>query len=738
MSLQSDKRFFKIMPLVSAMAIVLSACGGGGGGSSAPANTAPKVNNATLNTQTLETKKLVVVATDAEKDTLTYSIKQQPAHGTASIDAKTGELTYTAPNIVGSNTIVVSVSDGKLTTDATISVTTQVTAAFDYQFYSTPNPETGNVQIVRYDPNDSNASTNQKVIKNNIILGDRVFVLSAAKDGDKNVYKKREYAVFLDPGASSEKRVLTASDGSTTEYTFYTNNILKKFDAANPSSESTIFTSTMLGSKLGGEGLSAIGDTYGLYVNETDINNSYVELHAFSRLPDTLKGELPETIKNTYVTVRLSDGKVTQGRTIKPVINTTTGKTDKVLVNYIAAHVAGSYPTAASEAARLQSCTADLATCTDLGTQAKGTFYFLAENDTHIYVTKEGSKKIYAFNKTTNAVAQVTGAEYPAAFDPTHHLIARGLDHGGSGVLSDFSSLTITNNQLSEGNAAYRVINYNLDTQDGVYALFGSPQKIHKNAQILKFEGTTATKVYDNGTGVDLENKSDAIKPAGHLNLIAVKNGNLFVELGKYDADTAVNVLSAGWIKSTTSTKTALDTVVTQQNVPYFTAHQIPSVAVGDKVFVVEVPRDNGTSGNDTNGKRIYNVYGVALTDTTSTKANITPIRGRMFFERTAARSSGVYEGSVITWNIANGEVRNASNNTVVGIKTVVPGDAGEDVPVSNAIAGNTGNRIGVGGLFGLHLATSHGGDYYLTSGISAKPGSLTVVNRINGSWIYD
>ncbi|KAF7276591.1 hypothetical protein GWI33_010051, partial [Rhynchophorus ferrugineus] len=372
--------------------------GGGGGGDNTPINTAPTVSDIdTVSLKTLETKQITVSATDKENNTLTYSIKAAPSIGTASIDSKTGVVSYTAGNVVGEDTLVVSVSDGSLETDVTITINTQTESVFDYQFYKVTNPETGNYQVVRYDPNNTDDKTNQKVIKNNVILGNRVFVISAAKDGDKNIYKKREYAIFLDPNASSEKRTQTVN-GTTTEYTFYTNNILKRFDAENPENESVIFTSTQLGSKLGGEGLSAIGDSLNLYVNETDIDNSYVELRAYAKLPDTLKGEISDNIKNAYVTVRLSDGKMTQGRTIKPIINNTTGKTDSVLVNYSAAHVTGQYPTSSSEAARLQSCTVDLSTCTDLGDTAKGQFYFLAQNDGYIYLAKEGSKTIYAFD----------------------------------------------------------------------------------------------------------------------------------------------------------------------------------------------------------------------------------------------------------------------------------------------------------------------------------------------------
>lgn len=719
---------WRLLPLVAALSATLVGCGGGSD-AAAPTNTAPVAQNAVANVKTDDVMTMSIKAQDAENQTLSFSITKQPTLGTASIDAKSGVITYKANNIVGVDEITVEVSDGQLKSTATIKITTQTESVFDYQFYRTVNPDTGNAQIVRYDPNNTDNTTNQSVVKNNVILGSRVFVIRADKDGDKKVYKKREYAVFLDPAASFEIRTGQDGNGNPYEYRFYTNNILKKFDVSNPTQESVIFTSTMLGADLGGQGLAAVGDVYDLFVNETDLDHSYVQLRAFARLPDTLRGETSDSLKNAYVTVRLSDGALAQGRTIKPIINETTGKTDKVLVNYAAAHVAGSYPTDAAQAARLKVCEPKLKTCAELNDKAKGQFYFLAENNTHLYLTKQGSSTLFAYNKISDELTEVTGAAFPTAYDVLHHQIRRELGHGGSGLLSDFSSLTITNSQLSEGTQAYVAINYNLDTQDAVWQFSGSGQKIHKNAMVLKLNGTTASKIYDNGTGFDLKNESDAVDSSGHLNLIAVKNGNLFVELGRYDSANKVNVLSSGWIKSgKTSAAKTLDTTVTQQNVPFFTAHQIPTVAVGEHLFVVEVPRDNGNNGNDANTRRIYNVYRLGLNDVTSTKASLVPTRGRMFFERTAARSNGVFEGSVLTWNIDNGEIRNASKNLLIGTSS----------GFNNATGGNTGNMVGVGGMFGMHMSSAHGGAVSLASGRSNTEQSLNIVNQITGSWIFD
>lgn len=722
------------LPALSALALALIACGGGGSSSSNHAPVA-KQKNIGAQVQTGTSKSMTLAVIDADNDVLNYSISTQPTYGTATVDAKTGKVTYTAGNVVADDTFVVTASDGKAEAKVTVTMSAQTKALFDYQFYKVKNPTTGNYQIVRYDPNDTNADTNQKVIKPDVILGKRVFVLAADKDGDKKVYKKREYAVFLDPSASFETRTATNRKGETYEYRHYKDNILKRFATDNPAQEDAIFDSSKLPSDLKAQGLTALSGDYKLFVNETDTSaGSYVQLKAQERLPDLIKGESSQDIKSTYLTVRLDDSAAVQGRPLKPVVNSTTGRTQGVLINHHDATKAGE-----ADNAKLKYCDAMLKNCKDVATGG-GAYYFQAENDDYIYLAKAGDASFYAFKKRDQSLTKVAGAGYPAPYDPVHHAIMRGLGHGGSGVLSDFSSLTVTNYTLSEGADTYRLINYNLDTKDPAWTFksrsgFELPQFAHKNGMIVKFNGTTATRIFDTGNGKDLKDGSENVPFTGQLNLIAVKDGNLFVEMGKYDAAAKANVLSSGWI-----TKTSYDgkpvptksptTTVTSQNVPYFTAHQVPSVAVGDSVYVVEVPTDNGAGGRDAEKKRIYNVYKLPITDTSKTKADVTPVRGRMFFERRAARPSGIYEGSVLTWNVVNGEIRNATNNILVGKDT--------NPKTSNALAGNTGNMVGVGGMFGLHLSMSHGGAYDLASGESRTQNSLKIINKTNGSWIFD
>ncbi|WP_434277993.1 Ig-like domain-containing protein [Acinetobacter sp. CE-15] len=729
--------------IASSICTILAGCGGGGssgGGDSKPSNTAPTIDAISpLTIQTLDSKKISVTAKDAENNALTYSIKTAPKLGTASIDSKTGVITYIAGNVVGADTLVVSVSDGSLSTDLSITINTQVESVFDYQFYKVANPETGNSQIVRYDPNNGKQEYYSSI--SNVILGNRVFVMSAAKDGDKTVYKKREYAIFLDPNASKETRNYTPAGATTaTEYTFYTDNILKRFDASNPNSQATIFSSAALPAALTAAGMKVIGDTQTMYLNETDIDNSYVQLRTFAKLPDIFRGELSDNIKNAYITVRLSDGKVTQGRTIKQVVNNTTGKTDSVLVNYSAAYVKGSYPTASNEAARLQSCTVDLVTCTDIG-GGTGQYYFLAQNDSHIYLAKEGVKTLYAYDKTAKTLANVTGAEYPANYNPEHHQLKFGGGHGGAGIFSNFFNMPNVVDNLAEGNTGYLLINYNLDTQNAAitHTIFGNAY-VFKNAEILKLTGTSASKIYDNGTGTDLANNSSNVALSYNLNLTAVKNGYLFVEAAKLSKDKMNLNYQQGWLNTaTTTTKTALDNAVIDQDIPYFTSMRVPAVAVGDYVYVNET---NPTAA----ATRVYNVYKLPLNAPTASKTSVTPTIGRMYFERTAFRANGVYEGNVLLWNKrANqatdtddtvGSIVNATTGKLMGNIKDLEGGGG----ITNVTADASGNATlaGIGGLFGLHMTGTHTGVPLLTSGFSENEKSLKRVNQINGSWITD
>ncbi|WP_260508688.1 Ig-like domain-containing protein [Mycolicibacterium farcinogenes] len=81
-------------------------------------NQAPTIEyNPTTTVQTGQTVTGNIGATDIEGDELTYTVTEQPEHGTVTIDQKTGEYTYTPDDIdydsIQTDSFTVSVTDGK-------------------------------------------------------------------------------------------------------------------------------------------------------------------------------------------------------------------------------------------------------------------------------------------------------------------------------------------------------------------------------------------------------------------------------------------------------------------------------------------------------------------------------------------------------------------------------------------------------------------------------------------------
>lgn len=115
------KNTFKLLPVAAAVA-TLTACGG------SSSNSVPEFSQSsyTLSVQEDASGKLTATATDANNsDVLSYSLGNAPANGTVEV-AENGELTY-APdaNFNGQDTFSVSVSDGKATVSAQVTVTVE-------------------------------------------------------------------------------------------------------------------------------------------------------------------------------------------------------------------------------------------------------------------------------------------------------------------------------------------------------------------------------------------------------------------------------------------------------------------------------------------------------------------------------------------------------------------------------------------------------------------------------------
>jgi len=712
-------------------------------------NTAPVASDAivTLPFFSANNVEYQVSASDMDGDTLTYSISTDPTTHGATIDENTGKITFTIADFTVSDTMEVAVTDGSDSASLTVTINghepTQVSAkSFKHQFYKVTNPDTENSQIIHYN-SETGAQTK---IKDDVILGRNVFVMSGIKDGDKTVYSSRVYGIFNDPSAGSEIRQGSDGNGGTYEYTFYTDHILKAFDADNTATERVIFDKNKLSQTVKNAGINVIDSTTKLFLNETDIDDSYVQIMAYSELADGVRSELSSNNIKVPIAVRLSDSAQTQGRIIG-LIKDSSGNTSNVLVNFIAPHRGANYPTGVENEKRLQSCDTSLTICTDVP-NGVGNYFLLTQNDSHVYMTKEGDNKIFAYNKTANTITEVTGATYPANFNPDHHNIsfASKAGHGSvSGIFSNLFNLLDINLTLSEGNNAYVAINYDLDTENELATVpgrRGSSSKVfaHKSSMIVKLTGTTGVKVYDNGDGIDHANSSDTEDTSYHIGLVALKDGHLLVEAGKYNHND-VNTCKAGlncnnykvaWLdtNNVTTAKTDFDNNFVQIDVPYFTANRVQPRVVGDYAYINEASASSSRT-------RVYNIYKMPLTDfsVSKTHASVTRMTGRMFMERTAFRDSGIYEGEVFFWDRNTSKITNSA-------RVVIGSDADiETTPdsISNALSANGNNNItGVDGIFGLKLTTSHGGTGYLTSGNSGIAGSLTKVNYINGDWIVD
>ena len=132
-------KFKSILPFISVF--ILAACGGGGGGGgssadsgygTAPANTAPTINNSTNDYSIVEasTSGFSVSASDAEGNSITYSVSGNDASSMAV--SSTGVVTFTStpdfetPGDANSDNVYsfnVSVTDGTLSTSEAFTIT---------------------------------------------------------------------------------------------------------------------------------------------------------------------------------------------------------------------------------------------------------------------------------------------------------------------------------------------------------------------------------------------------------------------------------------------------------------------------------------------------------------------------------------------------------------------------------------------------------------------------------------
>ncbi len=606
-------------------------------------------------------------------------------------------------------------------------------------FYTLKNPVTGNDQLVVHDTQ----TNEQQVIKTDIILGNRAFIFNGEKQGDKTVFKSHEYGLFLDPSQENEKRSAPSGRGGMFEYTFYLNNVFKAYDVSQPTQERVIFSHEQFSQSLKDQGMTTIASSYRVVDNLLDVENSYVELTAYEKLADPLRGENANELAHAPLAVRLSDGAYTLGN-ITALLKDDQGKTESVLVSYQAVSSTTNYPSSNEERQRLQLCQTDLSTCDDLtnaGEIGDGSFYFQSENDSHIYLTKQGSSNYFAFDKSDQSLHQVTGVNFPAVFDTAHHTIGAG-GHGGSGILNNFSSLPNTTTHLREGDHAYLAVNYDLDTKDplGSYKYLG---KIftYKNAQVIKFTGITGVKMFDTSDGIDLGNNSDHKPAKGHVNLVAALNGKLFVEMGNYDAESAggdcqpnsfgyyCSSVSYGYLNQGSVGKTAFDSEITRKNnLKFMIARRLPPYAINGDLYI-NLLHAEGVRGGTGHQYTLHRF-------STDSVQEISAYTGRSYFTLSAKYDDGRMEGQVIAWDAASHKLLNVTSSKI--IVADLDKSIGSDVAINSVFANSNGLPLaGLGNIFALR-ADPGDHNWYLQAGSLMDEGSVDTIDKIAGStWLY-
>ncbi|MBV1915514.1 MAG: carboxypeptidase-like regulatory domain-containing protein [Pseudomonadales bacterium] len=606
-------------------------------------------------------------------------------------------------------------------------------------FYTVNNPLTGNEQLVVHDA----TTGTQKVIKTDIILGNRAFVFEGHTDDGKEVYDSRKFGIFLDPSQSKETRSAPNGYGGTFEYSFYFDNVFKRYNIASPADETVIYGSSLFPQTLAEQGITALADEYTLYNNISDVDNSYVELKVFESLPDVLKGESESALLHGPILVRMGDSAMVQGHMIR-VIKDTEGATTGVLSFYEAIHKSGSYPEAEDERTRLQLCQAVLDSCTDVtavGGMGDGKFYYQAENDDYVYMARHGTDTLYAYKKSDQSLSEVTGASFPATFNHKIHTLAGAAHGSGDALRSGFSNISGSVGSLSDGENAYVRINYDGDATDSVgsYTYLGDIH-VYKHTQILKFSGTTGVTMFDNGDGIDQADESDAENVVGHANLIATVNGRLFVEIGNYEAGVGgsctpdmfgygCSSVYYGYLNSDSVGKTELDTVLKSKALlRYFVARRIAPYALADKLYISTFVESSQP-------------YEFTLDeyDITDPVAPLSTTTGRTYFTKAAQGANGVYDGTVLSWDGATGILTNLSSGESMGVVhgtgSVIPGD-----PAINSVSGLTSGVpvAGIGNLFALK-ADPGGHRFYLIAGEVDDTDGVEYVDQVPfSSWLYE
>ncbi len=618
------------------------------------------------------------------------------------------------------------------------------TSSENILYYSINNPITNNEQLLAYDYDNGKAH----VVNTNVILKKKVFIYDGVKEGDQAKYNAKKYGLYLDPEVGrTTKTGIKTEDGQDIPYAYnlYTDSALLKFDAKNPTSIESIFTSSQIPTTLKNAGVSKLGGDYTVLENIVDVDNSYITLTAFDALADEIAGENEEDKKQVKMTVRLGDSAVVAGDPI--VIEKGSDlKTTAVLVSASAPYT----PKNSDGVYALMKYDKALSSGTKI---ADGRYYFATQSDDYIYLHKVGSNKLFAYQKGTSTLTEVTGITLAGVYD--HDIHSLGSRHGSSSDLIDGgTTVSGRNPHLSDGTNGYLSFHYDLQENVGSAFIFG-PFGAYKSAQVFKLTAESGIKIFDNGDGAD-----DSLNPAntepinGHVNLIAVSGDKLYTETGWYDGNATLGgECTAGYPRpmsangkacvkvkygyldtSVTNTvadttmlnyddnNNTLDTDMLVTNLPYFVSRRVAPLASGDKLYISLFAGGSKAAGYK------YKQYIFDLGESTSTTVK----DGRTYFAKTAYGLDGVYDGKVMAWD-ANTQTIKTDDGTLLADTSLINGKPGQSI--SATTDGVPLSGIGTIGM----LRNNVGNHAFELFAIDTVNGGIKAVDFAPfGGWIYE
>lgn len=607
-------------------------------------------------------------------------------------------------------------------------------------YYTINNPITDNEQLLAYEYEKDKSH----VVNTNVILGNKVFLFKGVKDGDKERFLEKRYGMYLDPNQNFETRqhtVIRHGRPSTFTYKFFTDNALMKFDVKNPTNTSYIFKSDQIPASL--SGVSKIGKEYKVLENIVDPDNSYIGLTALESLADTIKGESEEDKIQTSLTVRVGNSRVVAGEPIV-IIKDADMKTAGVLISFAPPHK----PSQTQGAYELKRYDASLENGVKI---ADGEFHYATQNDDYIYLFKEGSNKIFAYQKNGGtAVTEVTGITLAGNYDENTH--AKASRHGSSTKLIDGAS-TVSGRKphLGSGDDAYLAFHYDLQANIGKAFVFGS-FGAYKSAQVFKITGTTGTKIMDNGDGVD-NSKNPTNEPNnGHINLIAVSGNKLYAERGWWDGnatlggtctkkyphpmaeDTACFHLKYGWLDTTVANagditvlefddgNASTDDSMVVNNLPYYVARRIAPLANRDTLYISLFKGGSRKTGY------VHKQYQFNLADASQIKS----VTGRTYFVKQHQSNDGIYNGTVIAFSQKDQTIFDAERGDILASTANINGKPGFSISAQT-------NGVPLAGIGDLAMLKNNVGNHAFEMFVVNIDGGLKYIDFAPyGGWIYE